>query len=407
MIEHFHHGQRIADFVRDLRREQAERGKFFVLAHLFLDIHDPFIEPRLFDGNGGQIGERGENADFFVREDVRRAGIDAQRADGLPAENQRHAQQRDQSSAPGDVHVLITAGDLNVFHLQRFFAPHHDAEQALGGAEPGFVEVGFAGAVARAEVEPFAGVVQQQQGAHFAGHQLARLAGNDIERVVEVERRVDGLADPDEQFEQAGLEPQLLVEPGIVNDLGGLRAEFLQQLLVFGGEGIELVGVHVEHTAHDAVHFERHGQLRTNVPPRHDVARVLRHIAHSRRFARAGHPASDALAEFELELRRGRRQPARGFDFEKAGGRIEQGHRTAGGAHQLNRLVHDELQRLVRLECGMNDVADLIEQVEPFVAGFEIGQFVAHRFMRQGFMSSAGQVFRPGTAAKPPDDRSA
>ena len=30
----------------------------------------------------------------------------------------------------------------------------------------------------------------------------------------------------------------------------------------------------------------------------------------------------------------------------------------------------------------MNDVADLIEQVEPFVAGIEIGQFVAHQFVR-------------------------
>src|SRR5439155_10230991 len=91
-------------------------------------------------------------------------------------------------------------------------------------------------------------------------------------------------------------------------------------------------------------------------------------------------------------------QTAGGFDFEKAGGGIEQGHRTAGSAHQLNGLVHDELQRFVWLESGMNDVADLIEQVEPFVAGFEIGQFVAHRFMRRLFTLSASPVFR--SAAK-------
>jgi len=49
-----------------------------------------------------------------------------------------------------------------------------------------------------------------------------------LESIVVIERGVDGLADADEGFEQACFQPQLLVEPGVVNDLGCLRAEFLQ-----------------------------------------------------------------------------------------------------------------------------------------------------------------------------------
>ena len=93
VVEHFHYRQRIADFVRDLGREQTERGELFVLAHLLLNIDNPLVEPRLFDSDGGQIGEREKNADLFIGKDMRLAGIDAQRADGLSAEDQRHAQQ--------------------------------------------------------------------------------------------------------------------------------------------------------------------------------------------------------------------------------------------------------------------------------------------------------------------------
>ena len=48
MVEHFHHGQRIADFVGHFRRQQAEGGKFFVLPQLFLHVHDALVEPGLF-----------------------------------------------------------------------------------------------------------------------------------------------------------------------------------------------------------------------------------------------------------------------------------------------------------------------------------------------------------------------
>ena len=55
MVEHFHHRERIADFVRHLRREQAQGGKFFVLTQLLLHIHHPLVKPGFFDGNGRQF----------------------------------------------------------------------------------------------------------------------------------------------------------------------------------------------------------------------------------------------------------------------------------------------------------------------------------------------------------------
>ena len=85
MIEHLHNRQRIADFVRDLRRQQAQRGELFILAQLLFHIHHPLVEPGLLDGNGGQFGQGREDANLLIGEAVRQAGIDAERADGLAA----------------------------------------------------------------------------------------------------------------------------------------------------------------------------------------------------------------------------------------------------------------------------------------------------------------------------------
>jgi hypothetical protein len=107
MVEHLHDGQRIADFVGDLGREQAEGGEFFVLTQLLLDIHDALVEAGLFHGDGRQFRQGAQNVDFLVGKTARLAGIDIERADGLPAKNQRRAQQRNQPFAPRHVHVLI------------------------------------------------------------------------------------------------------------------------------------------------------------------------------------------------------------------------------------------------------------------------------------------------------------
>ena len=69
VVEHLHHRERIADLVRHLRRQQAERGELLVLAQLLLDVHDPLVEPGLLDRHGRQLRQGGQNADFLVRED--------------------------------------------------------------------------------------------------------------------------------------------------------------------------------------------------------------------------------------------------------------------------------------------------------------------------------------------------
>ena len=273
---------------------------------------------------------------------------------------------------------MIAAGSLHVFDLDRFFAAQDNAEQALGDAEPRLVEISLAGAAARAQVEPFATVVEQEHGGHFARHQLAGLARDDFERVIEVKRGVDGLADVDQRLEQTGFEAQLFVEPGVVNDLGGLQREFLQKLLVFGAERVEPVGIDVKHPANLAADFERDGEFGPDIGLHHNVTRIFRHVADAGRFARARDPAGNSFAESESELQRVRRQAVRHVDFEKASGRIEQRDRAAGGAHQAHRLAENQFERFAGFERGVNDVADLIKQAEPFVAGSQFGQFVAH-----------------------------
>ena len=131
MIEHFHHGERIADFVRNLRGEQAQGGEFFVLTQLLLHIHDALVKAGLFHGDGRQFGQGGEDVDFLVGKTAGLAGIDVERADGLSAEDQRRAQQRNQSFAPRHADVLVKGGRLHVLQLHRFLAADDDAQKTF------------------------------------------------------------------------------------------------------------------------------------------------------------------------------------------------------------------------------------------------------------------------------------
>ena len=75
------------------------------------------------------------------------------------------------------------------------------------------------------------------------------------------------MADGGEGAEEADLKAELLVEPGIVNDRGGLGGKRLEQFLVRRGEGVGAVGIHVEDAADFALNLERHGQLGTDLRP--------------------------------------------------------------------------------------------------------------------------------------------
>src|ERR1043165_1716024 len=70
------------------------------------------------------------------------------------------------------------------------------------------------------------------------------------------------------------------------------------------------------------------------------------------------------------------------MDFEKAGAGIDEHHRAAIGLHDARGFPHDELKGLLRFTRGMNDVADLIEQIQPLEARAEFFQFIAHRTLK-------------------------
>jgi hypothetical protein len=54
--------------------------------------------------------------------------------------------------------------------------------------------------------------------------------------------------------------------------------------------------------------------------------------------------------------------------------------RTAGGAHQAHGFLNDQLQRLLRIERRMDDVADLVEQLEPVMGRPQAGNVIGHRW---------------------------
>jgi hypothetical protein len=108
---------------------------------------------------------------------------------------------------------------------------------------------------------------------------------------VHMQRGIDGTADADERFQKPGLESGLFKEPGVVNHLGRLHRQFLQQFLVALAECIRVARIHVEHATHLSHDFQRHGQLRTDIRMQHDVARITSDVADAGRACPFGQPS--------------------------------------------------------------------------------------------------------------------
>jgi len=62
---------------------------------------------------------------------------------------------------------------------------------------------------------------------------------------------------------------------------------------------------------------------------------------------------------------------------------IDQHDRAGAGVHQADGFAHDQLQRLLRIERGVDDVAHLIEQLQPLVARHQFWKFVTHNFFEK------------------------
>ena len=223
--QHFHYRERIADFVRDLGRQQAQRGQLFVLAQLLLHVHHPFVEPRPLDGDRRQLCERGKNPNLTVGVNVGTRRVNAERADGVSAEKQWNTQQRNQSLLSRNFDMLVAPGGLHVLHMDGFLAPHHRAQKTFPDTQARLLNVVFAGAKTRAQIQPRPRLIQHHQRAHFRLHQHTRFTGDGVQRLVEVQGGIDCAADTGERLEQARFKPQLLVKPCVLNHPRGLGGE--------------------------------------------------------------------------------------------------------------------------------------------------------------------------------------
>ena len=310
------------------------------------------------------------------------ARIDVDGADGLGPEHQGHAQEGDEAFLAGEVGVEIAGGSLDIEFLEGSFAADHDADEAFLDVDMGFFEIGGAGSVAGAELEPLPGVIEEEQGTHFGFHQEASLAGDDPECLLEVLGGVDGVADADQGLEQPGFKAQLFVEPGVVDDFGGLVGELAEQFLIGGGKGVDAIRVHIQDAADLAIDLERHGELGSHVGPELDIAGIGSHVAHSGGPAGAGDPAGDPFTHAESKFGGVRGDAAGGLDFEELGGGIEEGDGAAGGAHDADGFVDDQPEDLVGFEGGVDDLADLVEQAQAFVTRVEIDSVHRTRLVR-------------------------
>ena len=79
-----------------------------------------------------------------------------------------------------------------------------------------------------------------------------------------------------------------------------------------------------------------------------------------------------------FSLRAADGQILRRVDFEELRGGIDQHQRAGRGPHHPHGFADNELQRLLRIQRGMDDVADLIQQAQPFRRQIGLVRFFAH-----------------------------
>ena len=116
------------------------------------------------------------------------------------------------------------------------------------------------------------------------------------------------------------------------------------------------------------MHLQRHSEFGSHLGRDCYVARIGRDIAHACGFAGERDPACDTLAERELKLVRLFGQTERRMDFQPMRGRIDENDRTAVAASKFDRFAYDQLERLLRIERGMQHIADAIKLRQPFKA---------------------------------------
>ena len=90
------------------------------------------------------------------------------------------------------------------------------------------------------------------------------------------------------------------------------------------------------------------------------------------------HPASDAFARAQFYFSRRRRKILRRVNLQKIGRRIDERQRAGRRPHHPHRLAHDQLQRLLRIQRGVDDVADLIQQAQTLWRQFRFMDFLTH-----------------------------
>ncbi len=160
------------------------------------------------------------------------------------------------------------------------------------------------------------------------------------------------------------------VEARVVDGDGRLVGDDLHERLLHGGEGVDLFAGHGQRSDQAPGRFQGQDQDRSGRVAHLEVleAAVLGRVAHGDDLALLGRPANDALTQLESShpadlLREGegrdRRQGAVVVIEQKDRGRI-------AGCQVAGRLEH-EIDGLLQLEAGREEVAHLAEEIDDYL----------------------------------------
>ena len=362
-VKEFDDGERIADFVGDLGREQAEGGELLVLAEGVLALKNAGVEPRILEGDGGERRERGEEAFLVVVVAVGVVGEDAEDADGLVFPEHGNGEEGPERGMAGEIDDVDVFGRLDVEKLQMAAGREAGADQAgfqrkvaLGQAGPGFAGKGHG-----AEAAAGGHVFEKQR--RSGGEEAEGVARDGVVQLLAFELGDEGEAGGNEVFELPGLSVEMLELPEAEEDVGAFASDGDQIGEVGGGEASDDIAVEVD-DAEDlvVVRNERGGHLGTDLGTDGDVARIGADIGHELRPAMKGDPAGDALAGAEGDLTDVGGHALVDLDFQFPGVGVEEGDGAGRGPEVGDGETEDVDHRGARALRSGGQAADGMEQ---------------------------------------------
>ena len=357
------------------------------VVHL-LDDRRAHHQLRIRDRDGGVVGQRRQQVDLRLGEDVGAAGVAVQDADRAVFDAQRHADQRAKPFLLRDVREAVVGRLRHVQNRQDLARLDRPSRHALPDLQVRLLHVVVAAALRRLDDQLSPVLIQQHDRADLEAHRLGRHRHDEVKDLLEVEVRGDRLADLGNRRELGLPGADAFLEAGAVDGGGGLGADGGEQADLLGIVPVRLARLHVEDADHLVLdqHGDREERLEALVLQLGEILEarvVVGFLIEHDRLPLARDPAGDPLPELQPQPPdQSRRRLVGGAQDQLAPRLVQHVDRGAVRLRHPHRGGGDELQHLLQARCRRERRRDLVQELDLGIPLLQLAAELRHLLVR-------------------------